>query len=308
MARKLRQLSILGSSIAVIASTTAVAVAVPPYLSEQGRLFDTAGDPVADATIPITFSIYASATGGSPLWTETQMILTDDGYFSAVLGDTSNGGTAIPNTLFNGSTRYLGVRVGTDPEMSPRQPLVSVPYALVARGVVNSAGDVIVDDQGRWQGPSSGLIGPTGPAGPAGATGPQGPVGPAGAAGPAGAVGPRGATGATGPTGPQGAMGAVGAAGPQGASFAATMCQNISGTAINPSTTSAFNSVTATCPTGTRVVGGGPTFGVWSGTSNCTIYRSSPVGTTAWGCSWVGQNAENCSGASGLNCVAVCCP
>ena len=291
MARKVKQIGILGSGVAVIATTTAVALAVPPYLSEQGRLFDAVGDPVPDATLAITFSIYAASTGGAALWTETQMILTDDGYFSAVLGDTSNGGTAIPNTLFNGSTRYLGVKVGSDPEMSPRQPLVSVPYALVARGVVNAAGAVIIDDQGRWQGPSSGLIGPTGPQGP---QGPQGPDG------------PRGATGPQGPQGPQGVQGVQGAVGPAGAPFAATMCQNVAGTAATPS--SAFTHVTATCPSGTRVVGGGPSYSSWSSTSHCVPFRSYPSNATSWTCSWYGQDSENCSGAGGLNCTAVCCP
>jgi hypothetical protein len=66
------------------------------------------------------------------------------------------------------------------------------------------------------------VAGPTGPAGPTGATGPigpqgaTGPTGPAGPQGPIGLTGPTGPAGATGPQGPIGLPGATGPTGPQG--------------------------------------------------------------------------------------------
>lgn len=63
-------------------------------------------------------------------------------------------------------------------------------------------------------------IGPTGPAGPRGATGATGPTGPMGATGATGPTGPMGATGATGPVGATGATGATGPTGPVGATGA----------------------------------------------------------------------------------------
>jgi hypothetical protein len=62
------------------------------------------------------------------LWTEEQDITLDDGYFSTELGTI----TAIPADLFDGSKLYLGVTVGNDDEMTPRQTISSVPYALLA--------------------------------------------------------------------------------------------------------------------------------------------------------------------------------
>jgi hypothetical protein len=56
------------------------------------------------------------------------MITLEDGYFSARLGDT----TAIPATVFTGAIRYLGIKVATDSEAVPREPLTSVPYAILA--------------------------------------------------------------------------------------------------------------------------------------------------------------------------------
>src|SRR5450631_2625311 len=102
--------------------------AVPATLTQQGRILDaTTGDPVS-SKLKIVFNVYADAKGGTALWTEEQNITLDDGYFSAQLGSV----TAIPDTLFDGSVRYLGVTVGADAEMAPREAITSVPYALKA--------------------------------------------------------------------------------------------------------------------------------------------------------------------------------
>src|SRR5450432_259368 len=104
------------------------APAVPATLTQQGRILDaTTGNPVT-SKLKIVFNVYADAKGGTALWTEEQNITLDDGYFSAQLGSV----TAIPDTLFDGSVRYLGVTVGADAEMAPREAITSVPYALKA--------------------------------------------------------------------------------------------------------------------------------------------------------------------------------
>jgi hypothetical protein len=103
--------------------------AVPALLTQQGRLLDEAGAPV-DADVSFVFSIYSAATGGTALWTETQTITVDQGYFSARLGDV----TAIDPALFDGTKNlFLGVKVGADPEMTPRQRVTSVPFAIRAQ-------------------------------------------------------------------------------------------------------------------------------------------------------------------------------
>src|ERR1700722_9525877 len=153
--------------------------AVPTFLTEQGRLFDNMGNP-STGTVSLTFNAYTSATGGTSLWTEVQSIPLDSGYFSAILGEV----TPLPAGFFEaqaaaGSTVYLGITVNTDAEMTPRQPIQSVPYALVANNAVGDitpntvsvAGMKVIDNTGKWVGPSSGLVGPQGPAGPAGGPG-----------------------------------------------------------------------------------------------------------------------------------------
>jgi hypothetical protein len=218
--RRLVTVTLLGQ--AVLAVPTLAAAAVPGVLTEQGRLFDAAGAPL-QGTASFQFAVYATATGGAPLWTETQTIALDAGYFSAELGTV----TPFPPGVWNGAVRYLGITVGSDPEQSPRQATQSVPYALVAGDAVGDLhphtvtvnGTMVIDAGGNWVGPTTGLVGPTGPQGAAGgngAAGPQGAVGPTGANGAAGPQGPQGAVGPTGANGAAGPQGVAGAAGPQG--------------------------------------------------------------------------------------------
>src|SRR5512140_3568947 len=100
--------------------------AAPNLVSYQGRLTDPSGNAVANSTYAVTFAIYAVPTGGSPLWLEVQPVPTTNGLFSTLLGGT----TPFTPNLFADSVRYLGIKVGVDPELSPRTRLASVPFAL----------------------------------------------------------------------------------------------------------------------------------------------------------------------------------
>lgn len=107
--------------------------AVPPQLTEQGRLLKADGTP-AQGDLSMVFTIYNAATGGKVLWTSSQMVAVDDGYFSWVLGSKKT----LDPTIFDGTTLYLGVAVGGDPEMTPRQEIDSVPYAFMADTATNA--------------------------------------------------------------------------------------------------------------------------------------------------------------------------
>jgi len=98
--------------------------AVPQTINYQGYLTDSGGTPI-DATVQITFSLYNVATGGTALWTETQSSVTvSDGIYSVILGSVT------PINLSFDEQYYLGIKVGTDGEMTPGQALTSVPYAF----------------------------------------------------------------------------------------------------------------------------------------------------------------------------------
>ncbi len=107
--------------------------AIPTTITEQGRLLNMDGTS-ATGTINMTSSVYANAAGGTALWTETQSVTLDDGYFTVQLGSMA----AFPVSLWDG-TRYIGVQIDKDSEMMPRAAISSVPYALVANEV---SGDI----------------------------------------------------------------------------------------------------------------------------------------------------------------------
>jgi hypothetical protein len=102
----------------------------------QGRLLKPDGDPM-NQTLSIRFAIYAQPVGGTALWSETQSVTPNlHGYYAVFLGSS----TAFPTNppLFDGSDRYLGVTVGTDGELVPRQKIASVPYAIRADRAVQA--------------------------------------------------------------------------------------------------------------------------------------------------------------------------
>ncbi len=99
-------------------------------LSYQGRLADNNGNPVTSSGLGMTFRLYNTDNGDSPLWTESHTAVpVNNGLFHVLLGSVE----PIPVPLFtNNSTLWLGIQVGADREMSPREQMASVPYAVQA--------------------------------------------------------------------------------------------------------------------------------------------------------------------------------
>ena len=98
---------------------------VPQLMNYQGSLKDSSGNPL-NAAVSIKFTIYDAAALGNAVWTETQSgVKVDRGVFRVLLGTV----TPIGESVFNDSTRYLGVQVGSDPEMKPRTRIGSVGYS-----------------------------------------------------------------------------------------------------------------------------------------------------------------------------------
>jgi len=116
------------TGIILSVSLTALA-AVPQLINYQGLLKNNLGNPVPNGSYPVTFTIYNAPTGGINLWSETQSVTTSSGLFTALLGSTP---APIPDSIFNDTTSYLGIKVGADPEMTPRQRLASVGYSYIS--------------------------------------------------------------------------------------------------------------------------------------------------------------------------------
>ena len=106
----------------------------PLMMNYQGVLTDPAtGEPAPDGDYEIRFALYDSANEWGSLWTELQTVSVADGLFNVLLGSEK----PLSPDHFTGTT-YLGVKVGADPWLTPRQRIVSVAYAIHALEAVDS--------------------------------------------------------------------------------------------------------------------------------------------------------------------------
>ena len=152
--------SMLWMAIAAISARSQTSPTPPNKMTYQGFLTDGAGNPIGSngsQAVNLIFKIYRTATGGTPVWAEQQMVTVDGGNFSVQLGE----GAAVPGITnaagglsyaFSGSAlsdRYVGLTMvgfgsgGTDVEITPRVRLLSAPYAhlaTAATGLANTPG------------------------------------------------------------------------------------------------------------------------------------------------------------------------
>jgi hypothetical protein len=117
------------SILLALAAAGATAAPPPRSMAYQGELLTSGGLPVQGAQT-VVFSLYHQPTGGSTLWSETDEVTLVDGRFQTELGDT----VEIPEEIFNRQV-WLGVKVGSDAEMTPRSKLTAAPVAFRAHQV-----------------------------------------------------------------------------------------------------------------------------------------------------------------------------
>ena len=129
--------------------------AVPPQINHEGLVLDEDGLPM-EGQLTLRFSIYDRAERGNPLWFEEYQLQLIDGYYQVRLGDQND-----ISGVFDSDARYLAISVNHGDELTPRQRLTSVPYALVAGNVhgeitpssIRMGGQQIIDENGNWVGP-----------------------------------------------------------------------------------------------------------------------------------------------------------
>jgi len=118
---------------------------VPPLMNYSGTLTSPEGIPVADGDYDVEFNIYDAQTGGNVLWTEmwnetTTKILVSQGNFNVMLGAHN---PILPSVFADHPDTYLGIKVGSDSEMLPRQRIASVAYAFTAKNGIPKGGIIM---------------------------------------------------------------------------------------------------------------------------------------------------------------------
>ncbi|MBI5647790.1 MAG: hypothetical protein HY962_12745 [Ignavibacteriae bacterium] len=120
-----------------------LAQGVPQSMAYQGYVTDLAGSPVADGNYSFTFALYTVESGGTALWQETHpTVAVTKGLFAVHLG---RGNPAVPLTPLFDQQYFLGIKMGVDPEMTPRVRLSTSAYSFHARTADGVAPGSITD-------------------------------------------------------------------------------------------------------------------------------------------------------------------
>jgi hypothetical protein len=112
-------------AIMLVFVSTDIFAQVPREFTYQGKLLGNGEQPVPEGHYKITFSLYNEQ--GTSLWSETHdHVFIAGGIFQVNLGSVN--GMPLP---FN-EPYYLGIKIGTDPELTPRMLLTTSPYSFRA--------------------------------------------------------------------------------------------------------------------------------------------------------------------------------
>ncbi len=116
------------------AASGAAIADVPAQFNYQGRLTKQDGSSIVDGEYSVTFTIYDAPEAGNVLWQDINPVTTKEGFFNTIIGAGTNK-LDLSGVDFSKSL-YLGIRVATDAEMTPRVQLVGVPYAMQAKSSI----------------------------------------------------------------------------------------------------------------------------------------------------------------------------
>src|SRR6185436_12579177 len=122
---------------------------VPALINFQSQLLNPDGTPLATGDYELTFRIFDATEGGTVIWGPQVLdgaggaghgprIPVVQGYFNVMLGPVDTAARALTGA-FLGATRFLEIKVGTNNPISPRQQILSAPYALNAANAANAA-------------------------------------------------------------------------------------------------------------------------------------------------------------------------
>lgn len=106
----------------------------PSLMNFQGRLARPDGTPVPNGNYKVVFSIYDASVGGALRWSETRFVTARNGTFATVLGTV----TPVTAAILNNNV-YLQLQIEGAAPLTPRQQLVTVPYAFKANSVADNA-------------------------------------------------------------------------------------------------------------------------------------------------------------------------
>lgn len=117
----------------IIVFTSNMAAQTPKTISYQGLLTEPNGTPIADGDYNLTFALYDAKENGNLIWQENQTVSIAGGLVNLLLGN------VVPITANFDIPYFLGVKIGNEPELTPRTDLTTTPYSFISNTVVDSS-------------------------------------------------------------------------------------------------------------------------------------------------------------------------
>jgi hypothetical protein len=123
---------------------------VPSLINYQGRLVNSNNVPLPTGDYELRFSIWDAATNGTMIWGPQTFngnagagygpkVPVVQGWFNVMLGPVDTNNAPLVGA-FSEPERFVQVGIADDPPISPRQHVVSAPFALTS-SVAGKAGD-----------------------------------------------------------------------------------------------------------------------------------------------------------------------
>ncbi len=126
---------------------------IPKTINYQGYLTTASGAAVT-GNVQMTLKIYLTDSAPLPIHSETHpSVVVTNGVFNVQIGSDA----ASPLGASFLSPYFLGVTVGTDPEMMPRRPLSSAPYAVSAENIA-PGGNIFLSNSATGSSGPMGMI------------------------------------------------------------------------------------------------------------------------------------------------------
>ncbi len=127
------------------------ALAVPLSITYQGVLSEEVAGVVTNMSAPtatLEVRLYNAASGGTALWGHEISVTLDDGAFNMIISDAAGSAVAPPavSAVLEDVIQdapgpmYIGLTVSGGSEITPRQQMLSAPYAVAAKSAEKSAG------------------------------------------------------------------------------------------------------------------------------------------------------------------------
>jgi len=140
-------------TLALLTGPVVFAQSVPQLVNYQGQLLDAGGTPMTTGDYTVEVRLFPVESGGGAIWGPQvfngqsgvgygQKVAVVNGRFNLVLGPLDTGTNDLAGVFAANSSVYIELRVDAGNPISPRQQVLSAPFALSAANAINAANAV----------------------------------------------------------------------------------------------------------------------------------------------------------------------